>query len=299
MAMYKGDDPKALKKMKAIFGPGQVDHLVRNAIQTCWIGLAENRKTVDELEKQFRRIVAASGEITANDVVIEVGPGTGTLTEELLAAGAQIVAVEIDRALAALLRRKFADAPSFSLIEGDALAGKHSLNENLAAAIAEAKRAGKSVKLVANLPYNIASPLIVELLMAGVDLLAFTVQKEVADRLRAVPGGKEYGTLSIVVQMLAEVEMLRTLPPQAFWPRPKISSALVRLRRQDRLGKTAGDFARFVQKIFSARRKTLRNALGFAGDADQLLTDSGLNAQLRPEDIAPTDFVRLFRASAD
>ena len=119
----------------------------------------------------------------------------------------------------------------------------------------EAKKAGKTVRLVANLPYNIASPLIVELLIAGVDLLAFTVQKEVADRLRAGPETKEYGTLSILVQLLSRVEVMRTLPPQAFWPMPKISSALVRLRREDRLGRNAAEFGTFLRRIFSARAR--------------------------------------------
>jgi 16S rRNA (adenine1518-N6/adenine1519-N6)-dimethyltransferase len=240
------------------------------------------------------RIVAQAGEISPGDLVIEVGPGTGTLTQELLATGAQVLAVEIDSALAEALRGRFSGG-KFELIHADALAGKHALNESLAGAIAAAKSAGKTVRLVANLPYNIASPLVIELLIAGVDLLAFTVQKEVADRLRAVPNTSEYGTLSIVTQLLARVEVLRTLPPQAFWPMPRIESALVRLRREDQLGARAQDFGRFVQKIFSARRKTMRKAVELAGiDDSKILAAVGIDPKSRPEQVTTQQFLQLF-----
>src|SRR5687768_16075061 len=130
------------------------------------------------------RLVADAGQIAAGDVVIEVGPGTGTLTEELLSRGAEVVAVEIERDLAAMLRARHAQTPRFTLIEGDALAGKHEINAELAERIRSGRAESRPVKLVANLPYNIASPLVIELLLTGVGTLAFTVQKEVADRLR-------------------------------------------------------------------------------------------------------------------
>jgi 16S rRNA (adenine1518-N6/adenine1519-N6)-dimethyltransferase len=243
------------------------------------------------------RLVADAGQISPGDVVIEVGPGTGTLTEELLARGADVAAVEIDRALAEELRRRWASAQNFALIEGDALAGKHALDDRILQRIRKAKLAGTTIRMVANLPYNIASPLLIEMLIAGVDVLAFTVQKEVADRLRARPNSGQYGTLSIMAQLLSRVEMLRTLPASAFWPMPKIESALMRLTREDRVGERAGEFGAFVQKIFSARRKTLRNALAKAGvDAEKSLRIARLNWQLRPEELCPEDFHRLFDA---
>ena len=155
-------------------------------------------------------------------LAVEVGPGTGTLTEELLEHAGRVVVVEIDRDLAGLLRKTFAGRERFMLIEGDALAGKHDLNPALLEAIARARTDALRVKLVANLPYNIASPLVIEMLIAGVEMLAFTVQKEVAQRLAANPGTDDYGPLTVMAQMLARVEVLRTLPPQAFWPPPKI-----------------------------------------------------------------------------
>ena len=251
------------------------------------------------IDQNLVRTVAEAGQLGPGDCAIEVGPGTGTLTEELIGRAGRVVVMEIDRDLAALLRATMANREHFTLIEGDALAGKHDLNPQLLDAIATARRDGMTVKLVANLPYNIASPLVIEMLIAGVDLLAFTVQKEVAQRLAAWPGTSEYGPLTVMAQMLAKVELLRTLPPQAFWPPPKIESSLVRLVRDDRIGELAKPFGRFVHSIFSFRRKTLRRALVQAGmDADRVLSMTGLDGQRRAEEFEPEVFVAMFKASA-
>ncbi len=245
------------------------------------------------------RLVADAGMIAPGDLVIEIGPGTGSLTEELLARSTDLLAVEIDRHLAALLRAR-CTASHFRLIEGDALAGKHALNPRLLDVIRQARQEGRAIRLVANLPYNVASPLAIELLIAGVDLLAFTVQKEVADRLRAAPGSKDYGPLSVMAQLLSKVELLRTLPPQAFWPMPKIESALVRLTRADRLGAQAGPFSAFIHTLFSARRKTLKNGLTQAGfDAEKAMTAVGLSPTIRAEQIPREKLHELFVATED
>ena len=249
------------------------------------------------IDQNLVRAVADAGRLTTGDLAIEVGPGTGTLTEELLERAGRVLAVEIDRDLAALLREQFAGRPNFSIIEGDALDGKHALNPSLLRVVTDAGAAGGSVKLVANLPYNIASPLVIELLIVGAGLLAFTVQREVAERLRAVPGTPEYGPLTVMAQMLGEVDELRTLPPQAFWPAPKIESAVVRIMRNDRLGDRARPFGRFVHALFSFRRKTLRRALAQAGhDADAVLAASGADGQRRAEEFDPTAIYRMFEA---
>jgi 16S rRNA (adenine1518-N6/adenine1519-N6)-dimethyltransferase len=242
------------------------------------------------------RLIADSGMIQSGDLVIEVGPGTGTLTDEILARSANVLAVEIDRDLSDLLRNRFIQNSNFTLIEGDALAGKHAVNDELFQRINDAKQAGKTVRLVSNLPYNIASPLVVELLIAGVDMLVFTVQKELAERLAANPVGKEFGPLSIMVQMLGRVEILRTLGPKAFWPMPSVDSALVRISRDNRLQNRAHDFGVFIHKIFSSRRKTLRKALANAGieNPDQILADAKILPTVRPEEIEPADFWKLF-----
>jgi 16S rRNA (adenine1518-N6/adenine1519-N6)-dimethyltransferase len=250
------------------------------------------------IDQNLVRIVADAGEIAAGDVVVEVGPGTGTLTEELLSRGASVVAVEIDRDLAKLLRERFASEQRFTLIEGDALSSKHALNEELLSQIARTQRVRGSTKLVANLPYNIASPLIIELLIAGTDLLAFTVQKEVADRLRAPAGSDAYGPLSVMAQMLAQVEVLRTLPPQAFWPAPSIESALVRMRRDDKLGANAAEFSKFVHQLFSFRRKMLRTSLArVRPQHEEVLKATKLDPQARVEVLSPGQLKQLFDAS--
>jgi 16S rRNA (adenine1518-N6/adenine1519-N6)-dimethyltransferase len=250
------------------------------------------------IDRNIVRLVADAGEIIAGDCVIEVGPGTGTLTEELLDRGAQVVAVEIDRDLAALLRGRLADRPAFTLIEGDALAGKHELNPELVSQIELARARGKIVRLVANLPYNIASPMVIELLLAGVETLTFTVQKEVAARLRAAAGDEAYGPLSVMAQMLASVDVLRTIGPQVFWPAPSVESALVQMRRDNRLGGDAAEFGKFVHAIFSYRRKTLRRALSEAGcNAEEVLAKTGFDGRRRPEEFSPAEFLSLYQAA--
>ena len=250
------------------------------------------------IDQNLVRLVADAGNVAPGDVVIEVGPGTGTLTEELLSRGGEVVAVEIDRDLAAALRERFASNPHFKLIQGDALAGKHGINEELRNHLAAVSRTARPVKLVANLPYNIASPLVIDLLIEGVGLLAFTVQKEVADRLRAAAGTDAYGPLTAMAQLLARVEVLRTLPPQAFWPAPKIDSALVRMTRDDRLGPDARDVSRFVHQLFSFRRKTLRRALAQAGhdNVETLFAAQQIDPKCRPEVLSPQQLLSLFRA---
>jgi 16S rRNA (adenine1518-N6/adenine1519-N6)-dimethyltransferase len=255
------------------------------------------------IDQNLVRLVADAGRIEPGELVIEVGPGTGTLTEELLARGANVLAVEIDRDLAGALRDRFAENQRFKLIEGDALAGKHGLNPQILAALADPIRQEKHAKLVANLPYNIASPLVIELLIAGVDLLALVVQKEVADRLRAKEGTEDYGPLTVMAKLLSNVEVLRKLPPGAFWPPPKVDSSLVRMERANRLGDTAraNTFSRFVHDVFSARRKTLRKALERARsdrDPDLTLSRLKLDGGIRAETLAPEVFLAMFDAAA-
>jgi 16S rRNA (adenine1518-N6/adenine1519-N6)-dimethyltransferase len=251
------------------------------------------------IDQNLVRLVAQAGQLTRDDCAIEVGGGTGTLTEELLDRAGSVVTVEIDRGLAALLRSRFGDRDDFRLIQADALSGKHALNEELLDAMRAARTKVKHVKLVANLPYNIASPLVIEMLLADVELLAFTVQKEVAARIRAEAGTTEYGPLSIITQLLARVEVLRTLPPQAFWPPPQIESSLVRLTRDDRLGTRARRFSQFIHALFSFRRKTLRRALAQAGhDSDSVLSAAAIDGQRRAEEFPPDVLLKLFEATA-
>jgi len=251
------------------------------------------------IDQNLVRLIADTASITPQDTIIEVGPGTGTLTEELLQRAGRVIAVEIDRDLSTHLREAFADRANFRLIEGDALDGKHAVNAELRDAILVPPPEGEEperlrhVKLVANLPYNIASPLVIELLLVGVSQLVFTVQKEVADRLKGKADSDDYGPLTVMVQLLSRVEVLRTLPPGAFWPSPKIDSALVRLTRADRLCDRARPFGRFVQRVFSFRRKTLRKAVDMAG-FDVPFDELGFDPSLRAEAFTPEQLLTMF-----
>ncbi len=216
----------------------------------------------------IRKLVDASG-VSAGDLVLEVGPGTGALTDELLMRGCRVVASEMDRGLAELLRerlaepRKSLDAPpsaSFTLVEGDCLESKKQLSRDILAALG-----GHPFTLVANLPYGAATPLIMTLLInqPACGSMHVTIQREVADRLAAGPGSKEYGPISIVAQALCKVERIALLPPECFWPRPDVTSAMISLtRRLDPLTNDPGKLGNFCQAAFSKRRKQLGSILG-------------------------------------
>ncbi|MCE7973364.1 MAG: ribosomal RNA small subunit methyltransferase A [Leptolyngbya sp. PLA1] len=206
----------------------------------------------------IRRLVDASG-VAAGDTVLEIGPGTGTLTDELLDRGCRVVAGEIDRGLCALLRERYAGR-TFTLIEGDCLASKHALNPELLAALGPGQ-----FRLVANLPYGAATPVMLSLLadVPACTGLFVTIQREVADRLMARPSTKDYGTISVVAQAVAEVRMVATLPPECFWPRPDVTSAMVRMTRLAApLTARPRALADFCQSLFEKRRKQLGAVLG-------------------------------------
>ena len=216
----------------------------------------------------IRKLVDASG-VGPGDAILEVGPGTGALTDELLARGCAVVACELDRGLAAMLRERLADpqsalgAPptaSFRLIEGDCLASKRKLSPEVEAALS-----GKPFRLVANLPYGAATPVLLALLCDHPECSgAFvTIQREVADRLLAKPSTKEYGPISVVAQAMCQVERIAVLPPECFWPRPDVTSAMVSLtRRTSPLVSHPAKLADFCQTAFSKRRKQLGAVLG-------------------------------------
>ncbi|MEM1099888.1 MAG: 16S rRNA (adenine(1518)-N(6)/adenine(1519)-N(6))-dimethyltransferase RsmA, partial [Planctomycetota bacterium] len=221
----------------------------------------------------MRRIMDAA-ELTPGDVVLEVGPGTGALTERLLEDGAEVVAVEIDTDLEPVLTARMAGLPDgqgehFTLVVGDVLAGKHTINPAVIEPVMQRVTASgaSGFKLIANLPYNVASPLLANLV---VDHLAMSdavvmIQKEVADRLTAEPGNKLYGPLGILIQALCAVRTVGTLAPGCFWPAPKVASAVVHLkRRATPMTDDPAALSAMLQTLFTKRRKQLGSILGRA-----------------------------------
>ena len=230
------------------------------------------------------RLVDASG-VSRGDLVLEVGPGTGTLTESLLDRGAEVVAVEIDRDLAALLQDRLGE--SITLLQGDCMEPGRQLSTQVQEAIG-----GRPFRLVANLPYQIASPLMAGLVLEHNNWLGqwVTIQSEVADRLLAEPGTTAWGPLGIIIQAAANVKRLATLPAKCFWPAPKVTSAMVELVPNGGLNELdAHAFARFVTKLFSTRRKQLGGVLG-----SQVLAEAEIEPTWRCERVDIRGLKRLF-----
>jgi 16S rRNA (adenine1518-N6/adenine1519-N6)-dimethyltransferase len=250
----------------------------------------------------------------ADETFIEIGPGRGALTFPLAARASHVTAYEIDRDLAGELRD--ATIANLTVVEGDFLKqatdaavveaslGARTLQES-AVPQPSAPSPHRTLRLAGNLPYNVASPImfrLLELFDAGLPLTDATlmVQREVADRLVAVPGGKEYGVLSVLIQHAARVEMVLKLPPGAFRPPPKVNSALVSLRFQalDPAVRNRAVFNAIVQSVFTRRRKTLVNALlAYGGRPDlkpsEMLNRAELDGSRRPETLSIAEFARL------
>ncbi|MFN0136301.1 MAG: 16S rRNA (adenine(1518)-N(6)/adenine(1519)-N(6))-dimethyltransferase RsmA [Phycisphaerae bacterium] len=251
----------------------------------------------------MRKLVDAA-DLQASDVIVEVGPGTGSLTEFLLESGAQVIAVEIDRGFQELLKQHFAGNPNLHLICGDALETKHRLNNHLFKSLRDlAHSHGGIRKLVANLPYQIATPLMLELLIQDelpFERLVCTIQREMADRLLAKVNTEQYGPAAVITQTFARIELLATLPPGAFWPPPNVASAFVRLVTfpdPPLASDERAPFAAFVQRGFQQRRKMLRGSMRDWGidDPEAILAYGGFSELARPEQIAPSGWLALHR----
>ena len=209
----------------------------------------------------LEKIVEASG-VGREDCVVEIGPGIGTLTQTLSEHAGRVVAVEIDRMLIPILEETLRDCPNVTVINQDIL--KTDLGM-----IAEEYNGGKPVRIVANLPYYITTPIIMELLEKDAPVRSITVmvQKEVADRMRSGPGSKDYGALSLAVQYYARPRIAAQVPPDCFIPRPKVPSAVIHLDLYEEKPVKVQDEAflfSLIRAAFNQRRKTLANALSHA-----------------------------------
>jgi 16S rRNA (adenine1518-N6/adenine1519-N6)-dimethyltransferase len=244
-------------------------------------------------------ILLDAADLGPDDVVLEVGTGMGTLTTQMASRAGHVVTVEIDHYLYQMASEELVDFDNVTMLQQDALRNKNNLSPAVLDAVAEhlAAAPGRQFKLVANLPYNIATPIISNLLDAPIvpKSMTVTIQKEVGDRLVAVPRTKDYSALSIWVQSLCEVEIVRVMPPQVFWPRPKVDSAIIQIRPSPAKRALIPDlkfFHEFVRAMFFHRRKFLRSVILSAfkdrlgkPDVDDVLSSLGLAQQTRAEEL--------------
>lgn len=240
-----------------------------------------------------RKLVDDAG-VGAGDVVLEIGPGTGTLTDELVARGCVVIACELDTNLAAHLRERFAGAGNFTLIEGDCLARKKELEPRVMEAIA-----GRGFSLVANLPYGAGTPVMMNL-MTGFPAcrgMWVTIQKEVGDRMLATAGSGDMGPLAVMAQLLGTPGLVAKLGPECFWPRPEIDSVMLRWVRNGTHGiERPREFVEFVTELFAQRRKQLGGALKRLG-IDAARASEVVDPTMRAEQLTANQFAELWKIS--
>ena len=245
----------------------------------------------------LERIIEAAG-ITKDDFVLEIGPGIGTMTQYLACAARQVVAVEIDKALLPILEETLQDYDNVTVINDDIL--KVDINR-----LVEEKNGGRPIKVVANLPYYITTPIIMGLFESHVpiDSITIMVQKEVADRMQVGPGTKEYGALSLAVQYYAKPEIVAIVPPNCFMPRPNVGSAVIRLTRHKEVPVQVNDeklMFKIIRASFNQRRKTLANGLNNAPDIhlskeviQESIEELGVPVTIRGEALTLQQFAQL------
>ena len=245
----------------------------------------------------LERIIAAA-EITGEDCVLEIGPGIGTMTQYLAEAAREVAAVEIDRNLIPILEDTLSDYQNVTVINEDIL------NVDIRR-LAEEKNGGRPLKVVANLPYYITTPIVMKLFESQVPLKSVTlmVQKEVADRMQAGPGTKDYGALSLAVQYYASPRVVAHVPPNCFIPRPNVGSAVIRLTRYEKPPVPVENEQKLfalIRASFRQRRKTLANGLGNAPElavtrqqTAAALEKLGLSPEIRGEMLTLEQFARL------
>lgn len=245
----------------------------------------------------LEKIIAAAG-ITKDDCVLEIGPGIGTMTQYLAESAGHVIAVEIDNNLIPILKETLADYDNITIINQDIL--KVDIN-----ALTEEYNGGKPIKVVANLPYYITTPIIMGLFESNVpiDNITVMVQKEVADRMQVGPGTKDYGALSLAVQYYAEPYIVANVPPNCFIPRPNVGSAVIRLTRHQAPPVQADDpklMFRIIRASFNQRRKTLQNGLNNSPEIPYskeeiaaAIESLGVSPSVRGEALTLEQFARL------
>lgn len=252
-------------------------------------------------------IIVDAAELTSDDVVLEVGTGTGSLTAMMAAQAAAVVTVEIDAHLFELASEQLIDLPNVTMLRLDALRNKNNIDDRVMDAVGAQLSAGpgRRFKLVANLPYNIATPVLSNLLLSRhvPDSMTVTIQKELAERITAQPSTKDYSALSVWIQSQSSAEIVRLLPPSVFWPMPKVSSAILRIVVDpERRGRIADlpFFHQITKALFLHRRKFLRANVVAAlkrhlnkEQVDSLLDEMGFAPDARTEQLDVATLIKL------
>lgn len=253
--------------------------------------------------------IVREADVGEGDLILEVGTGTGSLSAKLSDAARAVLTIEIDASFHDLNQRGMGHRANLTMLRGDVLKNKNRLNPAFLEELARLRERWKPerIKLVANLPYAVATPVVSNLLLSDVPIerMVVTVQWEIAERLTAAPNTKEYSALAVLVQSLADVEILRRLPPAVFWPQPKVESAIVRIRpNAEKRAKVAdpGLFRLFLRDLYAHRRKNLRGALlGVARSADKptidaVLAQLGVAGSTRAETLGTAEHLRICEA---
>jgi 16S rRNA (adenine1518-N6/adenine1519-N6)-dimethyltransferase len=258
------------------------------------------------IDLNLHRLLIDSAELTKEDVVLEIGTGTGALTTEMAKRAGGVVTVEIDSHLYELASEELLEYPHVTMLNFDALHNKNAFDPRVMDAVGEklAELPNSRFKLVANLPYNIATPVLSNLLLCPhvPHMMVATIQKELGDRIVAKPWSRDYGALSVWMQSQAHAEIVRIMPPTVFWPMPKVDSAIVKIVTDFEKRAAIPDlkyFHQFVKMIFIHRRKFLRANIVAAmkghlekSDIDEVLAEMGLAEDTRTEQL---DVATLFR----
>lgn len=258
------------------------------------------------------RLLLNIANIQSNDVVLEVGPGTGSLTQELAQRAGHVITVEIERALAEITRRQLHDAKNVQTIVADALQNKNTIDASVISAIEQAKKqfAGR-LMLVANLPYSVACPVMLNLVTGETvaDCMYVTVQKEVAQRMTAEAGENHYGTLSVLLTATGEVKTERILKPTVFWPAPQVDSAMVSFVRNPHKVERIYDMnvlKQIVSLFMGHRRKMLKACVKLVGGNLEsvhnwpvIFEDCFVDPHHRPDEIEVSDYVAIANMCAE
>lgn len=265
------------------------------------------------IDLNLLNVVVRAGEVTVQDLVLEVGTGTGSLTALLADDARAVVSVEVDLDFYTLASANLLGRNNVMLLRGDILLSKNVLDPEVMNTIREvqARSGARVLKLIANLPYAVATPTIANLLLSDlcIERMVVMVQQEIAERMLALPGTREYGALAVLVQSLADVEAVRrSVPPAVFWPRPQVASAIIIIRPNAEKRARIGDvrkFRHFLRDLYTHRRKNLRGALtGWPSgrrdksEVDQKLVELGLDGRARAETLDLEQHRRLYEAFA-